>query len=108
MLEECLRELVVGLITTALSFLARKVWSFVFAPPESRIGKSVLYSKKTIRNQFLFNLFAFPLLLIIGVSVEHIGFLTMVVKSVALMLSMFSFVLLWGAFDAAFSFYPDE
>lgn len=107
MIENILSNVAAGIICTVLAYAARKIFTFITAPSDSP-ANGRKYSKILVRNQFLITLFTLVFSLPVGVLLNATTALLALAKILLLFVAGFSFIFLWGSFDAAFEFYPDD
>lgn len=107
MLDNIISNVVAGIICAVLAYLSRKIVVFLSAPPQSQ-REGVPYSKRSIHTQFLVYLFTLVICLSAGVLIVPNVMWIALLKIFLLLAAGFSFIFLWGAFDAALAFYPDD
>lgn len=105
MLESIAINLFVGIICTAISFVAKKLWVFLQTSAEPSNKPT---SKKQIHTQFLVSLLSSGCLLTCGFLINAVSALTAMLKICSFVCAWISFILAWGAFDAVLPFYPDD
>lgn len=99
MIEGVLQNLIASAIAGVFVWAVKKILNWIkvaSVPAES----GVKYKRKTVKGQFYFCMVATPILVALGFSASFVW------KTVAFICAFFSFVLEWGAFDAALAFYP--
>ena len=107
MVGDIVANVVAGIVCAILAHLARKVFSFLTEPISSS-PEPPKPSKRLVRNQFLLCLFAMLISLPAGVLLVPSTPAFVFAKIFLFLVAGFSFVFAWGAFDAAFAFYPDD
>ena len=107
MLYDIVKDLIVSAITSTLIFFFNGVISKSSARPNISQHPS---SRKWVHRQFCVCSLLFPVFLVAFVRIPcslHPVWLALV-KVLCLILAFFCFILFWGAFDAAFAFYPKD
>lgn len=103
-----LGNIVAAAIYAVLAWLARRLWRSLKKPrpvPAEKLGK-----KDTLRRQFFAALALLSLSLVVFCSIgstspaEWLG----LVKVLSGLVAGLSFLVVWGAFDVAFAFYPED
>lgn len=65
-------------------------------------------SKKAVKIQFFVCLFLLPISLLVFFLVDADSYSTVILKICMLMTAFFSFIFVWGAFETAVAFFPDD
>lgn len=101
MIEGVLQNLIASAIAGAFVWMVKRIWNWLKAgnvPAES----GAKYKRKTVKRQFYICMVATPVLVALGFSATFFW------KTAAFVFAFFSFILEWGAFDAALEFYPPD
>lgn len=108
MFSDILHDIIVTLIVTGLGALYRGTRKALSKNAEQPTKGS--YSPKLIKSQFWCSLLVYSLSLavIFSFTWEFSFTWPVILKGLALILAFLSFVLLWGAFDAAFAHTPGD
>lgn len=102
MIENIIATLICGIIASVTKWVYHFIKSAECNPqPGNRITP-----KKTLQKQFFISLFIFPLSLSGAWAIPADKLILGFIKIVLGVFAFFSFIFVWGAFDAAFAFYP--
>lgn len=107
-MKTILENVVVTLVCGGIVHVAKSIFNFIKrAELEPRSYKKVT-PKKTVQKQFFISLFTF-LFSFSGAWALPLKFLLLGAMKIFLMIiSLYAFIFVWGAFDAAIAFYPEE
>lgn len=103
MLENILSSAVAGLIVTIISWVAGNIYRYIRRCENNLQKPTEIPKKKIVQRQFFYSLFFFIFSLSAFWTVNFIA-----IKVFAGILSLFTFLFVWGSFDAAFAFYPSD
>ena len=109
MIDDVIRDLVVGAISSAIMYMLHEFWKQI----SNQTGKShhKVYSKRNLIRQFYLSTLSFPVFLMAGVLLPATPDghpLFPYIKVLCFIAAFFSLVFSLGAFDAAISLYPTE
>lgn len=107
MFSDILHDVIVTIIVTGLGALYKVIKKGISKNANQPLEGT--YSPKVIKGQFWWSLLVYTLSLsvIFSVTWEFSFSWPVLLKSFAFTLAPISFVLIWGAFDAAFAYRPD-
>jgi len=105
-----IENLIAGFIATLCAAVLKKLWQFLKTGRSSHDSKTTkTYSAKLVKNQFFICLFAIPILMICALQLRNNAGMVFIALKFLLFIGVgFSILFAWGAFDAAFSFYPHD
>lgn len=107
MVRELLMNIAVSIICAILATLAKKIWSGLKAETSEQ-PKTKKTDGAKLKAWFFYSLFFLVALLIVGFTISPDSTFTTFLKYLAISLAAFAFLFVWGAFDAAFEFYPPD
>lgn len=108
MFKSILENIIVTAICAGVSATARRIYQFLKADNSTGKGNQRTYSKKLVHHQFLISLFSLTVSLPTALLLPVETILAVFLKVDLFIAAGFSFIFAWGAFDAAFSFYPGD
>lgn len=105
-----IENIIAGCAATFLAAIFKKLWRFLIKDISGSVPiPTKTNSAKSIKKQFFIALFAIPVFLICFIQLNNITNAFLAFLKVFLLLGTgFSIVFAWGAFEAAFSFYPPD
>ena len=108
MLQSVLENILAGIACTLLCALAKRIYLFFKAPSPDHTQHRA--SKKLVHRQFFISLFtmAFSFTFAFAIPNATPFNLAGVLRVSLLLCGGFGFIMAWGAFDAAFAFYPSD
>lgn len=96
MLQDILKDIFVTIVCAGIIYMVKTIWNWLtLARSEQQVPEKT--NNKRLRKQFFFALF-----LLVASIVTAINLSSMI----AFVFAGFSFIVVWGAFDAAMEFYP--
>ena len=106
--SEIIHDVIVTIIVTGLGALYKVIKKGI--SENSKQPMEGTYSPKVIKGQFWWSLLVYSLSLAVIFTVKWGDLFNWlgILKTFALLFAFFSFVLIWGAFDAAFAYKPDN
>lgn len=110
MQQAIIENIIATIICTVIAALAKKLWAYVKRNyPTSDSSPKNVYRKKTVHHQFFVSLgilvFGLPTAFLIPSSSS---LFYMFIRAFLFISTGFSVIFAWGAFEAAFVFYPDD
>lgn len=108
MLESILENIIATAICAGAAAAARRIYQYLRSDGSTGKGNQRTYSKKLVHHQFLISLFSLTISLPTALLLPIETMLAAFLKVGLFIAAGFSFIFAWGAFDAAFSFYPDD
>lgn len=108
MLKSILENIVAGIACTALCALGKRLYLFFKSPSTDRPQPHA--SRKLVQRQFFISLFtmAFSLTAAFAIPNARANNLAGFLRVMLLLCGGMALVMAWGAFDAAFEFYPPD
>lgn len=108
MLKSILENIIVTAICTGIATAARRIYQYLKSNDSTGKQNQRTFSKKLVHHQFLISLFSLAISLPTALLLPVETILTAFLKIILFIVAGFSFIFAWGAFDAAFSFYPGD
>lgn len=111
MLNGIIENIVSGLICAVLGFVCKKVWNSIkrsFVKSYEEQPRTKRTSKKTLRKQFFVCLILLVIFLSTATSIQASSIPLRFLKVGMFILAGYNFLFVWGAFDIAVVFYPDD
>lgn len=102
-------NLLSAFIFAVVAFLAKKFWRYVKSTEANASAQSVA-PKKSILKQFygFLGCLALSTIIFSSISFRSGSILLLLLKIFSGLAMLFSFILVWGAFDAVVPFYPSD
>lgn len=108
MIESFLQNMTVTLACSFIAFIAKSLFNYIKRSETEPDTPQKHTPKKVLQKQFFFSLFAF-LFSFSGAWALPLKFLLLGTMKIFLtIISFYAFLFIWGAFDAAFAFYPED
>lgn len=109
MLENIFTNIIASVVCAVIAAMSRAIYQNLVSNHPTEASEKANYSKKLVHRQFVISLAVLAISLPIACLLPP-GTSTgaAFLKIFLFMIAGFSFIFAWGAFDAAFSFYPDD
>lgn len=101
-------NMVMTLLCSGIICVAKSIFNFIKKVETDSYIRPKFTPKKAVQKQFLISLFTFLFSLSCAWALPLEFSLLGIMKLLFMIISLYAFIFVWGAFDAALAFYPEK